>query len=172
MECRIGLHDIPPLFAGLWWSVETAFTIPDVQKSMAASATHSSSTFWQHPCEQWPRTGLYSSTMPYFNLMHGDIDWDAMNQCAMGQSDDVSAAIQALYSIEESFSAKLAVLQSEFHQEIQSVLMKHLPALLPCGGCVTTATVEVCETTAVEEKVLSCSGCANTGMTWLAKCAH
>ena len=58
--------------------------------------------------------------MPYFNLMHGDIDWDAMNQCAMGQRDDVSAAIQALYSIEERFSQKLAVLQSDFRQQIQS----------------------------------------------------
>ena len=142
MECRIGLHGIPPLFAGLWWSVETAFTNSDVQKSMAASATDSSSTFWQqHPCEQWPPIGFYSSTMPSSTMpylpfmhgvpvpfMHGDINWNAMNQCAMGQRDDVSAAIQALYFIEERFSEKLAVLQSEFHQEIQSVLMEHLPA--------------------------------------------
>ena len=28
------------------------------------------------------------------------------------------------------------------------------------------------ETTAEEKKVLSCSGCANTGMTWLAQCAR
>ena len=109
--------------------------------------------------------------MPYFNFMHGDIDWDAMDQCAMGQRDDVSAAIRALCSIEQRFSEKLAVLQWEFQKELQSVL-KHLAPLLPCAGCVTAETVEVCETIAVEEKVLSCSGCANTGMTWLAQCAQ
>ena len=147
---------------------------------MAASATDPASTFWQNPDKQCPLIGFY---MPYFHVpfgpfgfeqmyylhcMPGGISWNAMNQCATGQRDDgVSAAIEAFYAIEDKFHAKVAVMHFELYQEFQDFLRKYLQPLY-----VSTPTVAVCETTVEEEKVLSCSGCANTGMTWLAQCAH
>ena len=100
--------------------------------------------------------------------MPDDINGIAMTQCATGQHDnDVSAALGVLYIIECNFNAKVAKMQAEFQYEIQDFWRQHLQPL-----CVSPALVTVCETTVVEEKVLSCSGCAKTGMTWLAECAH
>ena len=48
------------------------------------------------------------------------------------------------------------------------------PNVPPSNGVINVPPSNgvICETTVEEEKVLSCSGCANTGMTWLAQCAR
>ena len=61
----------------------------------------------------------------------------------------------------------LAGLHHELQQDLICFFMTHWQPI-----DVPTPNGAVCETTVEEEKVLSCSGCANAGMTWLAQCAR
>ena len=77
-----------------------------------------------------------------------------------------SAAIAHWCAIQDKVQI-LAGLQHQLQQDLICFFMTHLQPL-----DVPTPNGAVCETTVEEEKVLSCSGCANAGMTWLAQCAR
>ena len=76
------------------------------------------------------------------------------------------AAIAHWYTIQEKVQT-LTRLHHALQEDVDWFFMTHLQKLdepTPYGA--------VFETTVEQEKILSCSGCANTGMTWLAQCAQ
>ena len=107
----------------------------------------------------------YSYSLP------DDVSFGDMNQYATGQCDNtLSAAIGAWNAIEHKVHQTFAETHYKLHQVHQDFLNFLTEYLQPLD--VPTPTVAVCETTVKEEKVLSCSGCAKTGMTWFAQCAR
>ena len=97
-----------------------------------------------------------------------------------------SAAIADLGAIQAEFyelevwqwqwQGVVAVWQHELQRNLHLFFMTHLqPSNVPPSNGVIDVPPSndvICETTVEEEKVLSCSGCADTGIAWLAQCAR
>ena len=97
-----------------------------------------------------------------------------------------SAAIADLGAIQAEFyelevwqwqwQGVVAVWQHELQRNLHLFFMTHLqPSNVPPSNGVIDVPPSndvICETTVEERKVLSCSGCADTGIAWLAQCAR
>ena len=70
----------------------------------------------------------------------------------------------------------VAVWQHQLQRNLDLFFTTHLqpPNVPPSNGVINVPPSNgvICETTVEEEKVLSCSGCADTGISWLAQCAR
>ena len=100
-----------------------------------------------------------------------------MNQAAA--IADLGAIQEEFYELEVwqwQWQGVVAVWQHALQRKLDEFCTKHLqPSNVPPSNGVIDVPPSndvICETTVEERKVLSCSGCADTGIAWLAQCAR